>query len=166
MFLCFNLWFFSVYQNSIIKNNENRVLRIFENLLFRDSWKWGKWAIYKFIHLEILFLLIYDTQAKDIAVVKSGTINDFWSSRLYDSLNKLSPWHTFSNMAKIRSTWLTFSNMAKIRYYFLQTIIKNRNQRKTTEGVFLPEVQNLFVGKFFAGCVMVTSLFSMLFKCV
>ncbi len=32
--LGFNLWFFSVYQNSVIKNNENQVLRIFENGLF------------------------------------------------------------------------------------------------------------------------------------
>ncbi len=37
MFLGFNLRFFSVYQNSIIKNDENRVLRIFENVLFMDS---------------------------------------------------------------------------------------------------------------------------------
>ncbi len=47
--------------------------------------------IYKFICLEILFLLTYDTQAKDIAVVKSGTRNDFRSSCLYDTVKKLSP---------------------------------------------------------------------------
>ncbi len=41
--------------------------------------------------LEILFLLTYDTQAKDIAVVKTGTRNDFRSSWLYDTLKKLSP---------------------------------------------------------------------------
>ncbi len=93
--------FFSVYQNSIIKDDENRVLRIFANLLFMDSWKWSKWAIYKFICLEILFLLTHNTQASDIAVMKSGTRNDFQSSCLYDTLKKLSPWHTFSNMAKI-----------------------------------------------------------------
>ncbi len=38
MFLSFNLQFFSVYENSIIKTDENQVLRIFENLLFiRES---------------------------------------------------------------------------------------------------------------------------------
>ncbi len=37
MFLGFNLQFFSVYQNSIIKNDENQVLRKFENLLFMDA---------------------------------------------------------------------------------------------------------------------------------
>ncbi len=58
------------------------------------------------------------------------------------------------------------SNMAKIRYYFLETIIVNRNWNKTTEVAFLSEVQNLFVWKFFAACVIVASLFSMLFKCV
>ncbi len=36
MFLRFKLQIFSVYQNSIIKNEENRFLRIFENLLFMD----------------------------------------------------------------------------------------------------------------------------------
>ncbi len=41
----------------------------------------------------------------------------------------------------------------------------NRNQSKTTKGAFLPEIQNL-AWKFFASCVMVVSLFSMLFKCV
>ncbi len=97
----FNLWFFLVYQNSTIKNDENRGLRIFANLLFMDSWKWSKGAIYKFIRLEILFLLTYHTQAKDIAVVKSGRRNDFRSSCLYNALKKLSPWHTFR-------TWLNF----------------------------------------------------------
>ncbi len=115
--------------------------------------------IYKFIRLEILFLLTYHTRAKAIAVVGSGTRNDSRSSCLYDTLNKLSPWHTFSNMAKIRSPWLTFSNMAKIRYYFLQTIIVDRNRNKTTKVAFLSEVQNLFAWKFFASCVMVVSLF-------
>ncbi len=33
MLLSFNLRFFSIYQNSINKTDENRVLRIFENLL-------------------------------------------------------------------------------------------------------------------------------------
>ncbi len=37
MFLDFDLRFFLVYQNSINKNDENQVLRIFENLLFMDS---------------------------------------------------------------------------------------------------------------------------------
>ncbi len=111
--------------------------------------------------LKILFLFTYHTQAKDIAVVKSGTRNDFRSSCLYDTLNKLSPWHTFSNMAKIKPPWFTFSNMAKIRYYFLWTIIGNRNWNKITKVAFLSEVQN-----FFAGCVMVTLLFLILFKCV
>ncbi len=74
------------------------------NLLFMDLWKWGKWwAIYKFIHLEILFLLTYHTRAKDVAVMKLGMRNDFRSSCLYDTLNKLSWWHTFSNMAKTES---------------------------------------------------------------
>ncbi len=42
----------------------------------------------------------------------------------------------------------------------------NRNQRETVKGAFLPEAQNLFAQTFFAGFVMVASLFSMLFKCV
>ncbi len=62
MFLGCNLRFFSVYQDFIIKTDENR--------------------------LEILFLLTYHTQAKDIAVVKRGTRNDFQSSCLYDTLNR------------------------------------------------------------------------------
>ncbi len=49
----------------------------------------------------------------------------------------------------------SFSNMAKIRYYFLQTIIVNRNWNTTTKVAFLSEIQNLFVWKFL-----------MLFKCV
>ncbi len=40
----------------------------------------------------------------------------------------------------------------------------NRNQRKNTKGVFLPEIQNLFKWKFFLGCVMVASLLLILFK--
>ncbi len=86
MFLGFNLRFFSVYQHSIIKNDKNRVFCIFASLLFMDSWNWGKWAMYKFIRLKILFLLIYHTQAKDIAVVKSGRRNYFRCSCLYDTL--------------------------------------------------------------------------------
>ncbi len=116
--LIFDLWFFSVNQNSIIKNNENWVLRIFANLLFMDLWKWGKWAIYKFIRLEILLLLIHHFWAKDIAVVKSGRRNYFWSFCLYDTLKKLHH-DTLSNVAKIRTSWCTFSNIAKIRYYCL-----------------------------------------------
>ncbi len=50
-----------------------------------------KCDMYKFIRLEILILLTYHTQAKDIAVVKSGTRKDFRSSCLYDTLKKLSP---------------------------------------------------------------------------
>ncbi len=44
--------------------------------------------MYKFIRLEILFLLTQHTQAKDMAIVKSGTRNDFRSSCLYYTLNK------------------------------------------------------------------------------
>ncbi len=44
------------------KMTKTRVLQIFANLSFMESWKWGKWAIYKFICLEILFLLIHHTQ--------------------------------------------------------------------------------------------------------
>ncbi len=98
----------------------------------------------KLIRLEILFLLTYHTQAKDIAVVKSGTKNDFWSSCLHDTLNKWSPWQTFSNIAKIRSPWLTFSNVAKIRHYFLLTIIVNRNQNKTTKVTFCQKYKILW----------------------
>ncbi len=108
---------------------------------------------YKFIRLEIFFLLIYHTEAEDIAVVKSGTRNDFRTSCLYE-------WHWTNYYHDF------FSNVAKIRYYFLYTIIVNRNWHKTTKVAFLSEVQNLFVGNFFASCVMVVSLFSMLFKCV
>ncbi len=42
----------------------------------------------------------------------------------------------------------------------------NRNWNKTTKVAVLSEVQNLLPWKFFASCVMVASLFSMLFKCV
>ncbi len=42
----------------------------------------------------------------------------------------------------------------------------NRNWNKTTKVAFLSEVQNLFAWTFFASCVMMASLFSMLSKCV
>ncbi len=71
---------------------------------FKNNWKFiiyrlvkVRWVTYKFIPLEILFLLTYHTQAKDIAVVKSGTRNDFRSSYLYDTPNKLSPWPFFKH---------------------------------------------------------------------
>ncbi len=100
---CFSVIFLGLSKFHYQKwRKPNWVLWIFVNLLFMDSWKWSKWAIYKFIRLEILFLLTYYTQAKDIPVVKSGTRNDFRSSCLYVTRKKLSPWHTFSNMAKIR----------------------------------------------------------------
>ncbi len=46
------------------KTTKTRVLRIFANLLFVGSWKWGKLATYKCICLEILFLLIYHIQLR------------------------------------------------------------------------------------------------------
>ncbi len=159
----FNLWFFSVYQKSIIKNDdENRVLRVFANLLVMYSWKWSKWAIYKLICLEIIFLLTYHTQAKDIAVMKSETRNDFRSSCLYDTLKKLSPWDTFSNMAKIRSSWLTFSNMDKIRYYCLGIDDHSEQKsKKTTKGAFLPKIENLVRENF----LLVVSWWPHCFQC-
>ncbi len=54
----------------------------------------------------------------------------------------------------------------KTLHYFLLPITVNRNWNKTTKVAFLSEVQNLFVEKYFASCVMVASLFSMLFKCL
>ncbi len=62
------------------KPTKSRVLRIFANLLFMHSWRWG-WAIYKFIWLEILFLLIHHTQLKT-SQLKSGIRNYFQSSCL------------------------------------------------------------------------------------
>ncbi len=68
----------------ISKTMNTGFLRICENLLFMYSWKWSE--LYKFIRLEIVFLLTYHSPAKDIAVLKSGTRNDF--------RNSLSIWHT------------------------------------------------------------------------
>ncbi len=145
--ICGICWKVSEFIDFDLKNRNSDLLACFSALIydfsqlskfyyqnrwkpgFKNMWKfiiyglvkvrWVSYIVYKFIRLEILFLLTYHTQVKDIAVVKSETRKDFWSSCLYDTLNKLSPWHTFSNTAKIKSPWLTFSNMAKIRYYFL-----------------------------------------------
>ncbi len=46
------------------KTTKTRVLRVLANLLSMDSWKWGEWALYKFICLEIIFLLIYHIQLR------------------------------------------------------------------------------------------------------
>ncbi len=79
------------------KTMKIQVLRIFANLIFMDSWKWGNWAIY-IINLFWNSLSVdIPYSAKDISVVKSGTRNDFRSSWLYDTLNKLSSWHFFEH---------------------------------------------------------------------
>ncbi len=69
------------------KTMKTRVLQILANLLFMDSWKWSKWAIYKFIRLEILFLFIYHTQVRT-----SQSWNEDQEIMIFEALFYMTHW--------------------------------------------------------------------------